>query len=99
MGGELAFHFLNVMLMTVLVTPVVLWRYRRAVLAGMQTRLGEPLAVAPARGARQHRTEGASPAVGASLAWEARLRRRILGVAVGAAFVAGLPLAALWVSL
>ena len=47
LGGELVFHFLNVIVMTALVAPVVLWRYRRAVLAGMQHGLGAPLPFAP----------------------------------------------------
>ena len=33
-GGELLFTFINVMLMTIIVAALVLWRYRRAVLAG-----------------------------------------------------------------
>jgi len=45
LGGALMFHFMNVMLMTLVVAPLVLWRYRRAVLAGMQHRLGAPLPV------------------------------------------------------
>ena len=47
LGGELVFHFINVMLMTVLVAPLILWRYRRAVLAGMQDRGGAALPLAP----------------------------------------------------
>ena len=45
LGGELMFHFMNVMVMTLVVAPLVLWRYRRAVLAGMRHRLGAPLPV------------------------------------------------------
>jgi hypothetical protein len=40
LGGELIFHFVNVMLLTVVIAPLILWRYRRAVLAGMQDRGG-----------------------------------------------------------
>ena len=46
-GGELLFTFMNVMLMTVIVAALVLWRYRRAVLAGMQHRAGAALPLPP----------------------------------------------------
>ena len=49
LGGELASYFINVMLLTAAIAPLVLWRYRRAVLAGMQGRSGEALALPPAR--------------------------------------------------
>ena len=42
-GGELLFTFVNVMLMTLIIAALVLWRYRRAVLAGMQQSVGTPL--------------------------------------------------------
>ncbi|MGZ8259308.1 MAG: hypothetical protein ACXWUL_02015 [Caldimonas sp.] len=90
-GGELLATFMNVMLMTVIVTVFVLWRYRRAVLAGMQHRVGSalplPLPRAPAA--------SASPAstVDAALAWEARLRRRIFAGTLAAVFVPSLLLA------
>ncbi|HEY2560857.1 MAG TPA: hypothetical protein VGI48_14225 [Caldimonas sp.] len=92
LGGELSFHFLNVMLMTALVAPLVLWRYRRAVLAGMQLSLGAALPLAPPRGARPRPAEGA---IGAEpkLAWEARMRRRIFVAAIGASFAPALVLA------
>jgi hypothetical protein len=93
LGGELVFHFLNVIVMTALVAPLVLWRYQRAVLAGMQDRLGAPLPFAPPhRGAERAPAPGASTVV-AALAWEARLRRRIFAVALVAAFVPSLLLA------
>ena len=92
MGGELVFHSLNVILLTMLVTPLVLWRYRRAVLAGMQTKLGEPLPIAPARGARPRSIDGATLTAEAALVWEARLRRRIFAAVVSAVLIAALPL-------
>src|SRR6476646_2677980 len=91
LGGELSFHFMNVVLMTLVVAPLVLWRYRRAVLAGMQDRLGAALPL-PARRARP----GPAPAgfgVEAALAWEARLRRRIFAATLAAVFVPSLLLA------
>jgi len=79
LGGELIFHFVNVMLLTVVIAPLILWRYRRAVLAGMQDRGGAPLPLAPV--ARNATERDASTAAGASaasaLAWEAHVRRRI----------------------
>lgn len=91
LGGELSFHFMNVMLMTFLIAPLVLWRYRRAVLAGMQHRLGAPLPVPAPRPASRP-----PPAftVAEALAWEARLRRRIFVGALAAVFVPSLLLAA-----
>ena len=44
LGGELSFHLLNVLLLTLGIAPLVLWRYRRAVLAGMQGGDAKPLA-------------------------------------------------------
>jgi len=93
LGGELFFHFLNVIVMTALVAPVVLWRYRRAVLAGMQHGLGAPLPFAPPhRAAAKTPVPGAATVV-AALAWETRLRRRIFAAALVAAFVPSLLLA------
>jgi len=91
LGGELMFHFMNVMLMTLVVAPLVLWRYRRAVLAGMQHRLGAPLPVPAPRAAA--RPPPAFTVAGA-LAWEARLRRRIFFGTLAAVFVPSLLLAA-----
>jgi len=91
LGGELMFHFMNVMVLTFVVAPLVLWRYRRAVLAGMKRRLGAPLPVPAPRAAARP-----APAftVAAALAWEARLRRRIFVGTLAAVFVPSLLLAA-----
>ena len=94
LGGELSFHFLNVMLLTALAAPIVLWRYRRAVLTGMQTKVGTPIAIAPPRGTRPHEPQASTVAVDAKLAWEARLRRRIFVAVVAALFPSALLLAA-----
>jgi hypothetical protein len=91
-GGELWFHFMNVMLMTLVVAPLVLWRYRRAVLAGMQHRLGAALPLPPPRAPA--RPAPAAFTVAAALAWEARQRRRIFIATLAAAFVPSLLLAA-----
>ena len=92
LGGELSFHFMNVVLMTLAVAPLILWRYRRAVLAGMQHRLGVPLPLPPPR--RVAATALPAFTVDAALAWEARLRRRIFVAALAAAFLPSLLLAA-----
>ncbi len=96
LGGELMFHFMNVMVMTLVVAPLVLWRYRRAVLAGMQHRLGAPLPVPAPRAAV--RPPPAFTVVGA-LAWETRLRRRIFAGTLAAVFVPSLLLAAQYLAM
>jgi hypothetical protein len=95
LGGQLVFHFVNVIVMTALVAPLVLWRYRRAVLAGMQDKLGAPLPLAAPRRRGERAPAAAGVDVAAALAWEARLRRRIFAVALVAAFVPSLLLSLL----
>ena len=95
LGGELSFHLLNVLLLTLGIAPLVLWRYRRAVLAGMQGRSEHTLPVAAA-------TAPPSPKADAGLdplRWEARLRRRIFIAVLGATFLSALPLSALFFGL
>jgi hypothetical protein len=96
LGGELAFHFINVMVLTVLIAPLVLWRYKRAVLVGMQSRGGAALAFAPAQ---PRATEPADVSPGPALAWEARVRRRVFVAAVGALVVPSLLLSAQYLAL
>ncbi len=88
LGGELVFHFINVVVMTVLIAPLILWRYRRAVLAGMMDRGGAALPLAPvvAPAADRAATIAHDSSSVAALAWEARVRRRIF-VGVLAALV------------
>ncbi|HZW72402.1 MAG TPA: hypothetical protein VFF43_02590, partial [Caldimonas sp.] len=93
LGGELSFHFLNVMLMTAIVAPLVLWRYRKAVLAGMQSSSGAALSLAPALGARPRALDPAAPSLDAKLVWERRVLRRIFVAVVGALLVPVLLLA------
>jgi hypothetical protein len=94
LGGELSFHLLNVLLLTLLIAPLVLWRYRRAVLTGMQGRGGELLPVA-APGRAPRRAE-APDAARAALRWERRMRRRVFFAVLCATFVSALPLSALF---
>ena len=68
-GAQLLFHFLNVMLLTALVAPLVLWRYRRAVLAGMQTKVGAAIPLAPPLGPRPRAAPATMLGVDAKLAW------------------------------
>jgi hypothetical protein len=97
LGGELFSHFLNVMLLTLLIAPLVLWRYRRAVLAGMMDRPGPLLPVLPAPtagspGAARDQTQGAAGRE--ALAWERRVRRRVFVAVLLATFVPALLLSA-----
>ena len=57
-SGELLYRFLNVMLLTALVAPLVLWRYRRAVLAGMKLDRSLLAALALAGASAAHATPG-----------------------------------------
>ena len=95
LGGELSFHLLNVLLLTLGIAPLVLWRYRRAVLAGMQGRAERALPVAAPAAA----DPPALPATVDPLRWEARLRRRVFIALLGATFVSALPLSALFFGL
>ena len=102
LGGELASHFLSVVLLTLFIAPLVLWRYRRAVLAGMLGGAGHKLAVPPVPMVAAAATPAAAaPAIdgsGARLAWERRVRPRILATALLATAVPSLLMAAhyLW---
>lgn len=96
-GGELIFRFLNVIVLTVLVAPLVLWRYRRAVLAGMQASAGAVLPLASPQGPRPR--SGAPIDADAKLAWEGRMRRRIFVAVVAAILPPSLLLAAHYVML
>jgi len=71
LGGELSLHLLNVLLLTLGIASLVLWRCRRTVLAGMQGRSGDTLPLAPAR--REAAAEGGATAVAAALRWAGKL--------------------------
>ena len=95
LGGELSFHLLNVLLLTLGIAPLVLWRYRRAVLAGMQGGEAKPLAVAsPAVMRPPAPVAGQDP-----LRWEARMRRRVFAAVLQATFLSALPLSVLYLYL
>ncbi|MEO8081639.1 MAG: hypothetical protein ABI641_13990, partial [Caldimonas sp.] len=97
LGGQLAFHFLNVLLLTLVVAPIVLWRYRRAVLAGMQGGSGAVLPVPPvkARGPEPAAPAAPTQALPEPAAWERRHRRRVFVAVLAAIAVPALLMAAL----
>ncbi len=95
LGGELSLNFLNVLAMTVLVASLGLWRYRRAVLAGMREK-PEPALPVPA--ARAHAAAAASSASD-PLAWERGLRRRVFIGVLGATAVPAVLLSVLYLRL
>ena len=97
LGGELLFRFLNVMLLTALVAPLVLWRYRRAVLAGMATKVGAAMPLAPPLGAKPREAAASLAGAAAKIAWEARMRRRVFIAVVAALLPPALLLAAHYV--
>jgi hypothetical protein len=94
-SGELIYHFINVIIITSLIAPWVLWRYRVAVLKGMQARSGDVLAPAGV-----NRTE-AAPALEAApvFAYLRRARRRIALAVLAAIAVPSLILTALYLLL
>jgi hypothetical protein len=98
LGGELSFHLLNVLLLTLLIAPLVLWRYRSAVLAGMQGRDSGTLPVAAARASKPP-TGHAAQGAGIALQWERRMRRRVFAAVLGSTLVASLPMSALYLYL
>ena len=79
LGAELSLLVLNAVLLTLLVAPLVLWRYRRAVLAGMMARAADGAACRSRRG-RRCRATAATAIRRSALRWEAprapaRIRR------------------------
>ncbi len=95
-SGELVFHFLNVVVLTALIAAWVLWRYRVAVLKGMQARSGEVIPVAEFT-----RQENAAPPVGVEhvVHWANRARRGIVIAVVAAIVLPALVMTALYLIL
>lgn len=100
LGAQLSLVVLNAVLLTVLVAPLLLWRYRRAVLAGMRRSGGAVAVPAVSRGPR-HASLAAPEEehVAAALAWQRRVQRRVIVALVALAFVCALPLSALFIVL
>lgn len=82
-SGELIYHFLNVVVLTAMTAPWILWRYRLAVLKGMRASSDEVVPVAETAD-----RENITAPAGASevLRWNARARRNI-SVALAAGIV------------
>ena len=102
LGPQLSLVVFNAVLLTLLICPLVLWRYRRAVLAGMQARTGVGLAPdAPLAPHAPHTVAAAARGgdVAAALDWERRVHRRAFAAVLGVTFVCALPLSALFVLL
>ena len=102
LGPQLSLVVFNAVLLTLLICPLVLWRYRRAVLAGMQARTGVGLAPdAPLAPHAPHTVAAAARGgdVAAALDWERRVHRRAIAAVLGVTFVCALPLSALFVLL
>jgi hypothetical protein len=96
-SGELIYHFINVIIITSLIAPWVLWRYRAAVLNGMQARNGDVLEPA----AVLTRAAETAPAVSTPqvFAYLRRARSRIVIAVVAAISLPALMLAALYLLL
>ncbi|HMO46224.1 MAG TPA: hypothetical protein PKB14_09360 [Rubrivivax sp.] len=99
LGAELSLFVLNAVLLTAVVAPLLLWRYRRAVLCGMMARPAATLAPALPRSPPPATPPQADGDVPAALRWEARVQRRVFIAVLGVVFVCALPLALLFVYL
>ncbi len=93
-SGELIFHFLNTIVLTALIAAWVLWRYRAAVLRGMQARSG---AVVPVAESVRHENVSAPVGVESVLRWTSRARRGIVMAVVAAIALPALVMAGLYV--
>lgn len=96
LGAELSLFVLNAVLLTAVVAPLLLWRYRRAVLSGMMARPAATLALMPPQAPPVPQGGGDVPG---ALRWEARVHRRVFIAVLGVVFVCALPLALLFVHL
>ena len=95
-SGELIFHFLNVIVLTALIAAWVLWRYRAAVLKGMQARSG---AVVPVAEVTRHETIPVPVNVATVSRWMNRARRGIVIAVVAAILLPALLMSGLYLIL
>jgi hypothetical protein len=95
-SGELVFHFLNVIVLTALIAAWVLWRYRVAVLKGMQARSAT---VVPAAVSARQENISAPVGVESVLRWMSRARRGIVMAVVAAILLPALVMTALYLIL
>lgn len=92
-SGELIYHFINVIIITSIIAPWVLWRYRIAVLKGMQARSGELVPTAESTRAEQNAPRVVVDEV---LRYLRRTRRRIVVAVVAAISLPALVMTALY---
>jgi hypothetical protein len=92
-SGELIYHFVNVIIITSLIAPWVLWRYRVAVLKGMQADSGEVIATAELTRAEQ---DAARVMMNDVLRYLRRTRRHIVIAVVAAICLPSLIMAGLY---
>ncbi len=92
-SGELIYHFLNTIILTALVAAWVLWRYRVAVLKGMQARSGAVVPPAEFGGLENHIERQNGEDV---IRWLGRARRGIVIAVVAAISVPSLVMTALY---
>ena len=95
-SGELVYHFFNVIVLTALVAAWVLWRYRVAVLKGMQARSGDVIPMAEFTGRENVATRVSAENV---LSWMSRARRGIVIAIVAAIVLPALMMAGLYLIL
>jgi len=88
--GALVYHFINTVVLTIVVAAVVLWRYKAAVLARMTQQSLTPLPSPPIRECQVH---PAASGAKTALIWEARLRARIAAAFFLTTLACGLALA------
>src|SRR5512132_3957677 len=93
--GELDYHLRNVVILTLALAALVLWRYRLAVLRGMQAGWGTALPVSPVSAAAARASTPMIAPLGA-LAWERRTHRQITLMYLFSVGVSALVLAGIW---
>jgi len=95
LAGKLSHFFLLTVMVTAIVSPLVIWRYGRAVLAGMQRSAGEAVPPAAPPITPQAEPARASVAAAARRTWERAAQRRMLAAWLLAVGGVALPMALL----
>jgi hypothetical protein len=93
-GVQLLFVFLNTVIITALLAAFALWRYRNAVLAGMQSHA--TAMIAPPQPPSRSRERNAQTMLSETLAWERATHRRVIATYLFSVAAGALPLAALY---
>ena len=94
LGVELTVVLVNTIIITGVLAPFVLWRYRKAVLTGMQGAEGAAIA-SPAPPAARARASGSDSSLDA-LDWEPIVHRRVARTYLLSVLACALPLAAVY---